>query len=115
MTGSALRNFKLKYIILVFSCRRGSIQTANCVAERSLDVIKAKCNNKQSCLIQASNKIFGDPCFGTFKYLELSYNCETLTLIKEQICKDERRTISCETNEFIRVVNGVYGRSNNLT
>ena len=28
------------------------------------------------CEIRASNAIFGDPCEGTFKYLEVRYSCE---------------------------------------
>ena len=34
------------------------------------------CNGKNSCSIQASNSVFGDPCPGTYKYLELAYVCE---------------------------------------
>lgn len=34
------------------------------------------CNGKNSCTIRASNSVFGDPCVGTYKYLEVSYVCE---------------------------------------
>uniref|UniRef100_A0A3Q2PQA7 SUEL-type lectin domain-containing protein n=1 Tax=Fundulus heteroclitus TaxID=8078 RepID=A0A3Q2PQA7_FUNHE len=34
------------------------------------------CNGKNSCTIQARNSVFGDPCVGTFKYLEVAYTCE---------------------------------------
>lgn len=35
-----------------------------------------RCNGKNSCTISASNSVFGDPCFGTYKYLEVSYVCD---------------------------------------
>lgn len=35
-----------------------------------------RCNGKNSCTISASNSVFGDPCYGTYKYLEVSYVCD---------------------------------------
>uniref|UniRef100_A0A8C7Z5U2 SUEL-type lectin domain-containing protein n=1 Tax=Oryzias sinensis TaxID=183150 RepID=A0A8C7Z5U2_9TELE len=34
-----------------------------------------RCNGKNSCIIKAGNSEFGDPCVGTFKYLEVAYTC----------------------------------------
>ncbi|CAJ1055514.1 L-rhamnose-binding lectin SML-like [Xyrichtys novacula] len=34
------------------------------------------CNGKNSCVIRASNSLFGDPCSGIYKYLEVTYVCE---------------------------------------
>uniref|UniRef100_A0A8C1THN0 SUEL-type lectin domain-containing protein n=2 Tax=Cyprinus carpio TaxID=7962 RepID=A0A8C1THN0_CYPCA len=34
-----------------------------------------RCEGKSSCSILASNSVFSDPCFGTFKYLNISYSC----------------------------------------
>ena len=53
-----------------------NLQTNNCVAVTSLDVVKEKCEGRETCDIQASNGVFGDPCRGTFKYLEIEYSCE---------------------------------------
>ena len=36
---------------------------------------KLSCMNKQSCSVDASNTVFGDPCENTFKYLEVEYLC----------------------------------------
>uniref|UniRef100_A0A8C7WUJ0 SUEL-type lectin domain-containing protein n=1 Tax=Oryzias sinensis TaxID=183150 RepID=A0A8C7WUJ0_9TELE len=30
---------------------------------------------RQFCSIEASNSVFGDPCYGTYKYLEVAYVC----------------------------------------
>lgn len=34
------------------------------------------CNGKNRCSINVSNSVFGDPCSGTYKYLEVAYICE---------------------------------------
>ena len=47
-----------------------------CVAENSMDKVKEDCNNKDRCQLEATNAKFGDPCFGTQKYLEVRHlNC----------------------------------------
>uniref|UniRef100_A0A8C6MH60 SUEL-type lectin domain-containing protein n=1 Tax=Nothobranchius furzeri TaxID=105023 RepID=A0A8C6MH60_NOTFU len=39
------------------------------------DVVAENCNGKNSCIITASNDIFGNPCVGTYKYLIVIYDC----------------------------------------
>ena len=46
-----------------------------CASKKSMSVVKKKCNGKQRCRIPAKNNVFGDPCRGTFKYLEVEYEC----------------------------------------
>ncbi|XP_077417852.1 L-rhamnose-binding lectin SML-like [Vanacampus margaritifer] len=38
-------------------------------------VVASRCNGKNSCSILASVNLFGDPCQGTYKYLEVAYTC----------------------------------------
>ncbi|XP_033485442.1 L-rhamnose-binding lectin SML-like [Epinephelus lanceolatus] len=38
--------------------------------------VAESCNGKNSCIIRASNSVFGDPCVGTYKYLEVAYICQ---------------------------------------
>jgi hypothetical protein len=47
----------------------------DCRSADSLDKVQAICNDQNSCSISASNGEFGDPCRGTYKYLEVTYNC----------------------------------------
>ncbi|XP_035863964.1 L-rhamnose-binding lectin SML-like [Sander lucioperca] len=51
-------------------------QLANteCSLEGTMDILKS-CDGKNSCIIKASNSVFGGPCPGTFKYLEVAYVC----------------------------------------
>ena len=48
-----------------------------CVAsyQGSLRTVKNACEGRQNCMIWASSNIFGDPCPGICKYLDLSYQC----------------------------------------
>ncbi|XP_074537092.1 L-rhamnose-binding lectin SML-like [Halichoeres trimaculatus] len=49
------------------------IQNVNCVNPTTK--VAASCNGKNSCKIRASNSVFGDPCGGTYKYLDVAYTC----------------------------------------
>ncbi|CAL6315431.1 unnamed protein product [Bathycoccus prasinos] len=57
----------------------------------SFSVVGAQCEGLQSCQVGASNGVFGDPCWGTFKYLTVNYDCivpneeEAQNEIKEQL------------------------------
>ena len=41
--------------------------------------MKNICNGKKSCEIEAKNKVFGDTCGGTYKYLEVVFECKSGT------------------------------------
>ncbi|XP_065066388.1 L-rhamnose-binding lectin ELEL-1-like [Rhopilema esculentum] len=57
------------------NCTTGPMKTVECRAESSEKIVKNLCNNQQSCTLKANNKVFGDPCVGTFKYLHVKYCC----------------------------------------
>ena len=48
----------------------------NCMANNSLSVVKHLCEYKASCTLTADNSIFGEPCYGVYKYLEIGFKCE---------------------------------------
>ena len=37
-------------------------------------VAKYECQGQSKCTLHAKNSAFGDPCVGTFKYLEVGHN-----------------------------------------
>ncbi|XP_015255180.1 PREDICTED: L-rhamnose-binding lectin CSL2-like [Cyprinodon variegatus] len=49
------------------------LQKTDCL--RPSSEVSARCDGKHSCSIKASNSVFKDPCYGTYKYLEVSYSC----------------------------------------
>uniref|UniRef100_A0A3B5QUP1 SUEL-type lectin domain-containing protein n=1 Tax=Xiphophorus maculatus TaxID=8083 RepID=A0A3B5QUP1_XIPMA len=83
---SNLINFLLN-TIYVTSATYGRTDKKTCSARRPADQLKntecftyaeevgERCNGKQWCKVKASNYVFGDPCYGTYKYLEVEYIC----------------------------------------
>ena len=48
----------------------------DCIDASTLRRINAECNGKHSCSVPATNAFFGDPCPGTYKYIEATYRCQ---------------------------------------
>merc|ERR1719228_659236 len=53
-------------------CHKGSHWwwSKKCRAKNSLAVVRRRCHAKRSCTLDAKISVFGDPCRGTYKYLE---------------------------------------------
>ncbi|KAM6924909.1 L-rhamnose-binding lectin SML-like [Xenentodon cancila] len=58
------------------SYNRPDSQTSNTDCSNPTNVVALRCNGQTTCSISASNSEFGDPCQGTYKYLEVAYTCE---------------------------------------
>ena len=56
-------------------CPSKNISTLNCKAPNVLLKMTSKCANRRRCTVKADNTMFGDPCPGTFKYLDVIYGC----------------------------------------
>uniref|UniRef100_A0A3Q2NR74 SUEL-type lectin domain-containing protein n=1 Tax=Fundulus heteroclitus TaxID=8078 RepID=A0A3Q2NR74_FUNHE len=50
------------------------IENISCLG--SADKVAQSCNGKENCSVQVTNKEFGDPCPGTYKYLVVDYTCQ---------------------------------------
>ncbi|KAM3872150.1 L-rhamnose-binding lectin SML-like [Diretmus argenteus] len=57
------------------SYRRSASQIENVHCSGPTSKVAESCNGKNSCTAYASNSVFGDPCRGTYKYLEVAYTC----------------------------------------
>ncbi|XP_068741663.1 L-rhamnose-binding lectin CSL1-like [Montipora capricornis] len=57
-------------------CNTGPILTTNCKAGKSLGIVQKACLGKARCVLNANNSVFGDPCYGTYKYLAVQYSCQ---------------------------------------
>ncbi|KAL5289846.1 hypothetical protein ACFFRR_009701 [Megaselia abdita] len=49
--------------------------SVNCASQQSFSVLSKNCAGFSNCSISATTEIFGDPCPGTLKYLEVHYKC----------------------------------------
>ena len=52
-------------------CPGSKDDVTGCRAQGSLAKVEADCQGKSSCTLVANNAKFGDPCFGTYKYLQV--------------------------------------------
>ncbi|XP_056150305.1 protein eva-1 homolog C isoform X3 [Lampris incognitus] len=58
--------------------------SVDCQSGLALQVLTARCQGKKSCLVRASTRDFGDPCYsGTRKYLSVIYTCVPKKLLQE--------------------------------
>uniref|UniRef100_A0A674NLU9 SUEL-type lectin domain-containing protein n=1 Tax=Takifugu rubripes TaxID=31033 RepID=A0A674NLU9_TAKRU len=62
------------------SYRRFSFQTRNTLCSGPTNKV-AECNGKNRCTFRVGSSLFGDPCRNTYKYLELAYVCEFVTIL----------------------------------
>eukprot|EP01114_Cavostelium_apophysatum_P010577 TRINITY_DN2447_c0_g1_i1.p1 TRINITY_DN2447_c0_g1~~TRINITY_DN2447_c0_g1_i1.p1 ORF type:complete len:1110 (+),score=243.84 TRINITY_DN2447_c0_g1_i1:27-3332(+) len=46
-----------------------------CHAQSTMKVLQQKCVGQTSCTILASDSIFGDPCYGNYKHLDVQATC----------------------------------------
>ena len=46
-----------------------------CRAKFTLQIVKRLCDGRSSCDLYASSSVFGDPCLGTKKYLQVKFKC----------------------------------------
>lgn len=51
--------------------------TTSCRAKHATEIVRGQCQGKNECIVTASNSVFGDPCFGTLKYLTVTYKCQS--------------------------------------
>ena len=56
-------------------CPHSAVSNQECHAPESVNIVSAACQGQTTCVVQALNGVFGDPCGGTYKYLTVNYVC----------------------------------------
>ncbi|XP_035671506.1 uncharacterized protein LOC118412625 isoform X9 [Branchiostoma floridae] len=92
-------------------CPSGPIRTIDCLSSTSLTRVRTSCQGKSTCSMAASNGVFGDPCVGTHKYLEVSSTCIPGPSGTRRVCENQRLSISCPAGQQINIVSALYGRT----
>eukprot|EP00057_Strongylocentrotus_purpuratus_P032612 XP_788214.1 PREDICTED: L-rhamnose-binding lectin CSL3 [Strongylocentrotus purpuratus] len=87
-------------------CSHPKIGTTNCAAFSSMHVVQSACQGRATCSVAASNNVFGDPCVGTYKYLEIEYTCAR----RGRSCEGGTLALSCSSGQTILVLDAFYGR-----
>ncbi|CAB4059842.1 unnamed protein product [Lepeophtheirus salmonis] len=51
--------------------------SVNCMSPQTTGILQSKCDNLSNCTMQVNSHVFGEPCAGVRKYLEVHYACIT--------------------------------------
>ncbi|XP_060768218.1 adhesion G protein-coupled receptor L2-like isoform X2 [Neoarius graeffei] len=51
------------------------MENINCYLPDAYKIISQRCNNRTQCVVITGSDVFPDPCPGTYKYLEVQYEC----------------------------------------
>ncbi|KAM6924908.1 L-rhamnose-binding lectin SML-like, partial [Xenentodon cancila] len=100
----------------ICSYNRPASQIQNVVCSSPTKTVAERCNGKKSCTIRVHNTEFGDPCQGTYKYLEVSYACKFAFSERAITCDDLNNVhrLKCDTG-VISVASALYGRADRET
>ncbi|KAJ7386593.1 hypothetical protein OS493_008741 [Desmophyllum pertusum] len=84
----------------------------NCHAGISMRVVKHECQGQPKCTLRAINSVFGDPCRGAYKYLEVKYECvpTSCTGLLLRVCEGNSHAIHCHGSKKINILSANYGR-----
>ncbi|XP_051964738.1 L-rhamnose-binding lectin CSL2-like isoform X4 [Xyrauchen texanus] len=90
-------------------------QNTNCYSPNALSPVAKRCNGQRSCEVFATHTVFTDPCFGTYKYLTVSYFCLPPAIRSTLICEHQNQTLRCEEGTRIHIDSANYGRTDSST
>ncbi|CAL8393667.1 unnamed protein product [Boreogadus saida] len=51
------------------------MENVNCYLPDAYKIMTQRCNNRTQCIVITGSDVFPDPCPGTYKYLEVQYEC----------------------------------------
>ncbi|XP_067311526.1 L-rhamnose-binding lectin CSL3-like [Pseudorasbora parva] len=83
------------------------VSNRNCKCDGSLSIMSARCDGMKSCTVPAVNSVFSDPCVGTYKYLNVSYDC--IPAKRTVTCEYQTSVIDCEVG-VLSIHYANYGR-----
>ncbi|TNN84049.1 Adhesion G protein-coupled receptor L2 [Liparis tanakae] len=55
------------------------MENVNCYLPDAYKIMSQRCNNRTQCIVITGSDVFPDPCPGTYKYLEVQYECVPYT------------------------------------
>lgn len=86
----------------------------NCHAGNALEVTRGECQGLSSCELNANTAEYGEPCFGTKKYLKVTYRCIGQITAgdtkRERVCENQHLSIECPEKRMIDIVWANFGR-----
>ncbi|KAF5907286.1 rhamnose-binding lectin-like, partial [Clarias magur] len=86
------------------------VANTNCVSR--IATIADRCNGLRECELKTDLLGNSDPCKGTYKYYNTTYDCINGHAV--EVCEEDSRKLDCGTDS-IQVINANYGRANSRT
>ncbi|XP_037401135.1 adhesion G protein-coupled receptor L2 isoform X9 [Pygocentrus nattereri] len=62
------------------------MENINCYLPDAYKIMSQRCNNRTQCIVITGSDVFPDPCPGTYKYLEVQYECVPYMEQKVFVC-----------------------------
>uniref|UniRef100_A0A673B9X0 Adhesion G protein-coupled receptor L1a n=1 Tax=Sphaeramia orbicularis TaxID=375764 RepID=A0A673B9X0_9TELE len=62
------------------------MENTQCYLPDALKIMAQRCNNRTQCVVVAGVDVFPDPCPGTYKYLEIQYECVPYSEYRFFVC-----------------------------
>ncbi|XP_007234690.3 rhamnose-binding lectin [Astyanax mexicanus] len=89
-------------------------ENTNCHSPDTVTSVVERCNDRRRCTLEASNAIFTDPCFGTYKYLAVSYFCLPRDIETSVTCEHSTAVLKCGAG-VLKIHSANYGRTDSIT
>ncbi|XP_048753158.2 L-rhamnose-binding lectin CSL3-like [Ostrea edulis] len=100
-----------------YPCPAPGLQDTSCYSRFSLQTVRENCQDQNQCSVSASDYIFGDPCPNTYKYLEVTYQCELPQSqgTRFHVCEGGTLYLYCPRDAVLVVFSANYGRRDSTT
>lgn len=93
------------------TCPHSATSNRNCHASGSMKYVNEMCGGKNKCTVRADHRIMGDPCGGTYKYLEVTYGCVLSVMSRSTLtCEGGTDALECPPGYVIDLQDALYGR-----
>ncbi|XP_042200620.1 adhesion G protein-coupled receptor L1 [Callorhinchus milii] len=76
------------------------MENVDCYLPDAFKIMSQRCNNRTQCVVVAGSDVFPDPCPGTYKYLEIQYECVPYMEQKVFVCPGTLQKVFDPTNVF---------------
>ncbi|XP_041507379.1 adhesion G protein-coupled receptor L2 isoform X24 [Microtus oregoni] len=69
------------------------MENTDCYLPDAFKIMTQRCNNRTQCVVVTGSDVFPDPCPGTYKYLEVQYECVPYMEQKVFVCPGTLKAI----------------------
>ncbi|XP_078426637.1 adhesion G protein-coupled receptor L3-like isoform X3 [Cetorhinus maximus] len=90
---------------------QAQMENIRCFLPDAYKIMSQRCNNRTQCSVVAGPDVFPDPCPGTYKYLEVQYECVPYKSTSSPFIMEATKSPSVEKTTTIATTTMASGRS----